>query len=796
MELNLTRIVDSGQARDGHPVLSLVVPAHDEAENLERLLIEVRAALDPSGIDWELIVVDDGSVDDTPTILAALAAVDRRLRPLRLPERRGQTSALVAGFRAARGSLIATLDADLQCGPAEIPALIAALDGADLACGIRARRHDPPSRRMASALSNLGRRAVVAPGVRDLACPLRVFRADALARVTALTPLFDGAHRWLPALFVLAGLRVVQQPVTHQARRAGVSKYTTRSRLRPVTVELARVLMLRVRQAPQWRLAVGGGLACLAALPFFYRLGAWPLLEPDEARNAEVAREMLALGSWSVPHFNGLPYLDKPVLLFWAIAGCFRMLGIGELAARLPAAIAALVTIALTVALGRSLFGTRRAVAAAAVFATAPLVVIFGRLAIFDMLLTACVTAALYCLVRARLDGPPGRWLPLAGLAMGIGVLAKGPVAFVVPLLAWAAARGALPAGARPRRTTIVLAVAVAIGVVAPWLAAVVAQEPDFLRYAILDESLLRVLSTARFHRGAPVYYYLGVVPLALGAWGVVLAAVAPALVRLRRAGGRDGAAIAFAARAAGAIVLFFSVCASKRPMYILPALIPMALLVGAGLAADPRRAAAAVRGCAIAALVVGIALATAGRLDVVPVGRTYGALAQPVLEAVGVAAVVWGTGALLATRFHPRAALLAAALFFPTLGAAALRPLEPWVETRASRMLAAHIEPDARVIAFGTFRTGLPFYLRRPVTLVSDHGSEFSSNYIEAFRNRFYGGDALVHEGALAGTIATGAPTYVLASPFTLRRLTKLSPRRLAPVCEDGKNLLLRVES
>src|SRR5437899_1151920 len=130
----------------GPVALSVVVPAHDEAPNLVRLVAEVRAALDSLGIAWELIVVDDGSDDDTPALLARLAGADHRLRPLRLARRSGQTAALVAGFRAARGRLIATLDADLQCAPAELPALLAALERADLASGVRTHRNDPPSR--------------------------------------------------------------------------------------------------------------------------------------------------------------------------------------------------------------------------------------------------------------------------------------------------------------------------------------------------------------------------------------------------------------------------------------------------------------------------------------------------------------------------------------------------------------------------------------------------------------------------------------------------------------------------
>src|SRR5439155_1591716 len=335
-----------------------------------RRVAEVRAALDPLEIAWELIVVDAGSDDGTPALLARLAEADPRLRPLRHARRSGQTAALAAGFRAARGRLIATLDADLQCAPAELPALLAALERADLACGVRTHRNDPPSRRLASALANLGRRLLFAPRVRDLACPARVFRAEALGRVEEETLLFDGAHRWLPALFTLAGQRVVQRPVRHHPRTAGESKYTTRGRIVPIACDLVRVLA-----------------------------------------------------------------------------------------------------------------GRRRALLAAAVLATAPIVLAYARLVIFDMPLTALVTAALACLVRARTEGNAWRWLPLAGLAMGLATLTKGPVGIAVPLLAWFAARGALPHPARRSGAGPILAgVAVAALVVVPWIAVVVRREPDFLR--------------------------------------------------------------------------------------------------------------------------------------------------------------------------------------------------------------------------------------------------------------------------------------------------------------------------
>src|SRR5439155_21396453 len=111
----------------------------------------------------------------------------------------------------------------------------------------------------------------------------------------------------------------------------------------------------------------------VVALPLLWGLGRWPPLEPDEARNAEVAREMLALGRWSVPQFNGLPYLDKPALFFWLMAAVFRVLGAGEVGARLPAAVGALATIALTFAIGRLLFpGPHHALLAGLIVSSPP----------------------------------------------------------------------------------------------------------------------------------------------------------------------------------------------------------------------------------------------------------------------------------------------------------------------------------------------------------------------------------------------------------------------------------------
>ena len=772
--------------------LSVVVPAHDEAASLARLLDEVRAALEPSGLGWELIVVDDGSTDESPALLARLAADEPRLRPLRLARRSGQTAALRAGFEAARGTLVATLDADLQCAPADLPVLLGALDGAGLACGVRAARCDPTTRKLASALANAARRLLLAPRLRDLACPLRVFRAEALRRVVARGLVFEGAHRWFPALFHLAGERVVQRPVSHRPRTAGVSKYTTRGRLVPIARELTQVLA-RTRRG---RLLTATVVALVLALPFVWGLGRWPLLEPDEARNAEVAREMLALGRWSVPHFNGLPYLDKPVLFFWLMAGGFRVLGTGELAARLPAALAALATVGLTFAIGRLLFpGRRHALLGAAIVASAPLAIAFGRLAIFDMPFTAFVSAALFCLLRARLAGAPGLWLPLGGLAMGLATLTKGPVGLAVPLLAWWAGRGALAAPVRRAgRGTVLGAVGAAALVITPWVVTIARAEPGFLRYALLDETFLRFASTARFNRGGPLYYYAGVLAWGLGAWAVVLVATLPRLIGRWRTGAPDHAAIAFLARAGAAILIFFTVCASKRPAYILPGVVPLALLVASGIVADGVRVTAAVRLLAVLAVVAGAAAAGAAVVRLLPESRALAALTPAVLGHAGMLLVAWGCLTLVLARRRPALAVAACMVLAPAIGLALLGPLGSYAEMRSSRALASRIEAGAEVVCFGTFRTGLPFYLGRPVVLASEHGSEMTSNYVVARPEEH--ARVIVSEGAAVAALDRGGPRlYTVASAMSFRRLARMTRRPLVPVYADRRSILVRTE-
>ncbi len=207
------------------PQISLVIPVFNEEENLETLAAEIAAALE--GHEYEVVFVDDGSRDRSLEVLCVLRRADARLRVLRLGENRGQSAAFAAGFQAARGEIVVTLDADLQNDPADIPLLLAELEGCDLVSGVRARRHDTWTRRIASRIANRVRSAVVHDGVTDVGCSLKAYRTELVKRLK----MFDGMHRFLPALVRLQGARIREVEVRHRPRRHGESKYTVGNRL-------------------------------------------------------------------------------------------------------------------------------------------------------------------------------------------------------------------------------------------------------------------------------------------------------------------------------------------------------------------------------------------------------------------------------------------------------------------------------------------------------------------------------------------------------------------------------------
>lgn len=222
--------------------LSLVVPVFNEAGNLTPLLATAVDVLETRGEPYEIIVVDDGSTDGTAEELAAACARWPRCRVLRLPQRGGQADALLAGLRAAQGELLLTMDGDGQNDPRDFPALLALVESGrlDVACGWRVERQDSRVRRVLSRLANAARRALLADGVHDAGCQLRVMRR---AVREVLFPM-ELMQSFVPAIAVAAGFRVGEIPVAHHARRLGVTKYPAGRLLwRP----LVAALQLRLR---------------------------------------------------------------------------------------------------------------------------------------------------------------------------------------------------------------------------------------------------------------------------------------------------------------------------------------------------------------------------------------------------------------------------------------------------------------------------------------------------------------------------------------------------------------------
>jgi dolichol-phosphate mannosyltransferase len=210
------------------PDLSVVFPVYNEEENVPILMEEIARALDGKGWSYEVVAVDDGSTDRSLAVLRELRTKYPSLRVLTFEKNSGQTAALDAAWRAARGRLVVSLDADLQNDPADIPKMILALESseADMVIGVRVNRHDTWSRKMQSRIGNGVRNWITNDRITDTGCSLKLVKREAIDRVK----LYTGMHRFLPTLIRMAGYKVIEMPVNHRARQFGVSKYGAMNR--------------------------------------------------------------------------------------------------------------------------------------------------------------------------------------------------------------------------------------------------------------------------------------------------------------------------------------------------------------------------------------------------------------------------------------------------------------------------------------------------------------------------------------------------------------------------------------
>jgi 4-amino-4-deoxy-L-arabinose transferase-like glycosyltransferase len=485
-------------------------------------------------------------------------------------------------------------------------------------------------------------------------------------------------------------------------------------------------------------------LLLAAVLALAFDLGGYPLFDPDEGRNAEVAREMAQTNDYILPHLDGLPYLDKPIVYFAAAAAVMEVLGPTETAARLPAYAFTLATLIAVVWFVRRRWGADAGWLAALALATMPLVLAYARTTIFDSALTFCTTVA----ILAFWDDRP----ILAWAAIGLGSITKGPLAILVPLITLIPY--SLIVGRPIRRLFPIAGVGVFALVALPWFLAVSLRIPEFPHYVFVRETFERV-TTTRFQRTAPFWYYLPIVPIAAFPW------IVPALSRwknwrwtwlARRVNGEAQDAILLACWVI-APLLFFSLNQSKLPQYVLPLMPPFAIAaarlltrqapeLGSGINVG-RRAYGAI------AAIVGIALASLTLWLPAPISLTPAerAAIPPTALALGVAllvsaAMVWYGGRPRQPR--PATTIMGYALVVMMMPIVSGRLLDAVGEDRSARALARVIQnagpADTEVIGVGAFPTSLPFYLRRTIPVATATGRELTSNFIADYHEQLRG--------------------------------------------------------
>src|SRR2546423_2810007 len=241
------------------PEISLVVPCHNEEQNLRPLVAAIHATMDPLGRDFELIITDDASTDDSWNVLKELATNDPHLLVQRFKFNCGESAASWAGMQIARGHYIATLDADLQNDPKDLPAMLKALREFDCVCGTRVQTRgegDTWLRIASSRIANAVRNKLSGENISDAGCTYRVFKRECISNVK----FFNGAHRFLPTLIKLEGFAVTEVPVSNNPRHAGQSHYGVWNRLFKSFRDLLAVRWMKSRRL---RYEVGESLNCL-----------------------------------------------------------------------------------------------------------------------------------------------------------------------------------------------------------------------------------------------------------------------------------------------------------------------------------------------------------------------------------------------------------------------------------------------------------------------------------------------------------------------------------------------------
>jgi 4-amino-4-deoxy-L-arabinose transferase-like glycosyltransferase len=594
---------------ENRPSLSLILPAWNEAAVIATAIAEADEALALVADDYEIIVVDDGSTDNTAAIVRESSIANRHVRLVQHSPNQGYGAAIRSGFAAAEKSMVVFTDADCQFDLTELDRFVLLSSRYDIVCGYRIDRKDTPLRCLYSNVYNLIVRFLLGTGVRDVDCALKMFHRDVAKKLQIRGNGFLVNSEMLVQARQ-SGYRVCEVGVSHRPRTMGESTVSV-SHIPKVLVSLARYWWNHVQFPPVVRPVMDQvvrpvvraaknfdenphdalslrswsvpllqiGLLLIAALFMLTNLD-YPLIDRDETRYAEIAREMLATGDWVVPKLNFQTYYDKPPLVYWLCATSFKLFGVSETSARFVPALASLATLVSTMYFGSRIFNRRVGLLAGVVLLVSVGFAFTSRYLLLDSVLSLLVSLSLFTAYEAI--GKPrlklGWWMA-SSVCVGLAVLTKGPIAIVLWLPPVFAFAWLSQTAANIRRWHCAVFGLLAATIAAPWFIGVHLQDPKFLLELLYKHNVSRFFGD--FH-SRPFWFFVPVLLVAGHPWSFLTLPYARFLL------GRDESSRNKRVPAVGYLLLwsvwclvFFSLSACKLPTYLLPAAPALALMLG-----------------------------------------------------------------------------------------------------------------------------------------------------------------------------------------------------------------------